>query len=71
MQRTAQPTEIGQLLIDYLMLSTADRGARAMVFILLKKELQKLEMCRFLSKNPKATEDEIMEMAKKISIARA
>lgn len=69
MQRTAQPTEIGQLLIDYLMLSTADRGARAMVFILLKKELQKLEMCRFLSKNPKATEDEIVEMARKISMA--
>jgi hypothetical protein len=71
MQRAAQPTEIGQLLIDYLMLSTADRGARALVFTLLKQETQKLEMCRFLSKNPKATENEILEMAKKISKARA
>ena len=62
-----QLTEIEQLLIDYLLTSNATKGTGAMVSLMLQEEKQQLEMCRFLSKNPEATEQEIMEMAQKIA----
>jgi len=67
MQKAKEPTEIGQLLIEYLLQSTASRGTRALVFIRLKEDSRKLEMCNFLSKNPQATEAQILEKAQKIA----
>lgn len=61
-----KPTEIEQLLIDYLTLSKARTGASAMVFVLLEKKEQQVKMCEFLSANEEATEEEILERAKKI-----
>lgn len=60
-------TQIEQLLIDYLLTSNATKGTGAMVSLMLQKENQQLEMCRFLSKNPEATENEILEMAHQIT----
>ena len=62
-----QLTEIEQLLIDYLLTSNATKGTGAMVSLMLQEENQQLEMCRFLSKNPEATEDEILKMAQQIA----
>ena len=60
-------SKIEQLLIDGLELSNASVGTGAMVFILLQKESQQLEMCRFMKSNREATDEEIIAMARKIS----
>ena len=58
---------IEELLIGYLKISNAPRGTQALAFFLLEGEDQQLEMCSYLSENPTATGEEIMEMAQKIS----
>lgn len=61
-------TEIEQLLVDFLMTSTAKEGTGAIIFLLLQKaENKQLEMCHFLRDYPEATEDEILEMAQQIA----
>ena len=59
--------EVEELLIDYLILSKATKGTGVMVSLTLKERPQQLKMCRFLSDNPEATDEEIMAMAQKIS----
>ena len=61
---------IEQLLIGFLSTSKAPKGTQAIAFLLLDKEDQQLEMCCYLSENPDATEQEIMEMAYKIARAQ-
>ena len=58
--------EIEELLIDYLLTSKVTKGKAVMVALALKKRSQQLEMCKYLSENPEATEDDIMSMAQKI-----
>ena len=60
-------TKIEQLLIDFLTTSKANKATQAIVFISLKEEKQKLEMCRFLSEHETATDPEIMAAAKRIA----
>ncbi len=60
-------TKIEQLLIDFLASSKASKTTQAIAFIILKEEAQELEMCRFLSKNETATDEEIMAAAKRIA----
>ncbi len=60
-------TQLEQLLIDYLTLSNAQEWVQVVAFILLKEEDQMLEMCRFLSVNADATEEEILEMAYRLA----
>ena len=67
MENTVQLTEIEQLLIGFLATSKAPEDIQAMAFILPVGDEQRLEMCRFLSKNPEATRDEILQMAHNIS----
>ena len=61
-----KPTELEQLLIDYLKLSKANDAVISVVFLLLKAEEQQIEMCKYLSKYENATEEEILEQARKI-----
>ena len=68
MEKVRELTEIEQLLVDFLMTSTAQEGTGAIVFLLLQKaEDKQLEMCHFLRDHPEATEDEILEMAQQIA----
>ena len=60
-------TEIEQLLVDYLSLSRASEGGQALAFIALDTEDQMLKMCRFLSDNEMATEEQIIAQARKIA----
>lgn len=59
-------SEKEQLLIEYLMLSKAGEAAQMLVFIWLKTEEQKWEMCRFLRYNPDATEGQILWKTRQI-----
>lgn len=67
MSNNRELNQIEELLMQFLLTSKAQKGARAQVYLLLQKEDQQLEMCRFLSKNENATADEILEMAHKIA----
>ena len=60
-------TEIERLLIGYLQTYQIAEHVRVIVFLTLKTEDQKLEMCWFLKENPDTTEDQIMAEAEKIS----
>ena len=60
-------TQAEELLIDYLLLSKATQGTGVMISIMLKEHHQQLKMCRYLSDNPEATEEEIVAMAEKIA----
>ena len=60
-------TEVEQLLIGFLKTSNAKKGTRGLSALILQEEDQQLEMCRFLSKNPDATDEEIMQAAENIS----
>ena len=62
-----KPSQIEQLLIGYLRLSKASKGISAIVFILLKTDDLKLAMCDFLSKNEEATEQEILDQARRLA----
>ena len=60
-------TELEEVLIGYLETSNARAGVQATAFILLREEPQQMEMCEFLSKNEDATEEEILEQARRIA----
>ena len=59
-------TDLEALLTDYLTISKAECSTGLIVFLLLKTEQQRLEMCRFLKDNPEASEREIIVAADKI-----
>ena len=59
--------EVEELLVDYLTLSKATKGTGLMVSLTLKERSQQLKMCRYLSENPEATDEEIIAMAKQIA----
>ena len=54
-------------LIGYLKLSKASKGKGALAFLMLDSDKQMLEMCEYLSKNPNATEPEILATAERIA----
>ena len=54
-------------LIGYLKLSKVGKGKGALVFLMMDTDEQMMELCRFLNKNPEATESEILAMAERIS----
>lgn len=60
-------TELEELLIDFLLTSNATKGTGAKVSLALQEENQQLEMCQFLSDNPEASDDEILQMALRIA----
>lgn len=60
-------TELEKILIGYLKISNARAGVQATMFLLLREEPQQMEMCEFLSKNEEATEQEILEQARRIA----
>ncbi len=60
-------TEIEKVLIGYLKTSKARAGVQATTFLLLREEPQQMEMCEFLSKNEAATEQQILDQARKIA----
>ena len=60
-------TELEEILIWYLKTSNAKAGVQAVAFLLLREEPQQIEMCEFLSKNEDATEQEVLEQARRIA----
>ena len=60
-------TDIEQLLIDFLLTSSAQASTGVKVCLILREEAQQLEMCQFLSDNPDASDEEILKMGQKIS----
>ncbi len=60
-------TELEEILIGYLKTSNAKAGVQAVAFLLLREEPQQIEMCEFLSKNEDATEQEVLEQARRIA----
>ena len=62
-----ETTLIEKTLIGFLKTSKASKGKSALVFLMLDNDTQMMEMCRYLSKNPEATEAEILTTAKKIA----
>ena len=60
-------TELEEILIGYLKTSHAKAGVQAVAFLLLREEPQQIEMCEFLSKNEDATEQEVLEQARRIA----
>ena len=60
-------TELEKVLIGYLKISKARAGVQATAFLLLREESQQMEMWEFLSKNETATEQQILDMARKIA----
>ena len=60
-------TELEKILIGYLKTSNARARVQATTFLLLREEPQQMEMCEFLSKNEEATEQEILEQARRIA----
>ena len=60
-------TGLEKVLIGYLKISKARAGVQATAFLLLREESQQMEMCEFLSKNETATEQQILDMARKIA----
>ena len=60
-------TELEKVLIGYLKISKARAGVQATAFLLLREESHQMEMCEFLSKNETATEQQILDMARKIA----
>lgn len=54
-------------LIGYLKLSKVRKGNGALAFLMMDTGEQMMELCRFLNKNPEATESEILTMAERIS----
>ena len=60
-------TELEKVLIGYLKISKARAGVQATAFLLLREESQQMEMCECLSKNETATEQQILDMARKIA----
>ena len=60
-------TEIEHLLIEYLYTSKATASTQAIAYILVKNEEQQLKMCKYLSENTDATDEEILAAAHRIS----
>lgn len=60
-------TELEEILIGYLKTSNAKAGVQAVAFLLLREEPPQIEMCEFLSKNEDATEQEVLEQARRIA----
>ena len=60
-------TELEKVLIGYLKISKARAGVQATAFLLLREESQQMEMCEFLPKNETATEQQILDLARKIA----
>ena len=60
-------TELVEILIGYLKTSNAKAGVQAVAFLLLREKPQQIEMCEFLSKNEDATEQEVLEQARRIA----
>lgn len=60
-------TELEEILIGYLKTSNAKAGVQAVAFLLLREKPQQIEMCEFLSKNEDATEQEVLEQARRIA----
>ena len=62
-----ETTLIEKTLIGFLKTSKASKGKSALVFLMLDSDKQMLKMCRYLSENPEATEQEILASAEKIA----
>ena len=59
-------TEIKQLLIEYLEISKAKEPEKTLAYLAMDTEDQMLELCQYLSDNPEATGEAILEKAREI-----
>ncbi len=68
MKAEHKPTEIGQLLIDGLMLSLESKVDRSLAYIWMEgNEEKQMEMILYIRDNENATRDQIMAEARRIA----